>query len=378
MTRIYIIRHAEAEGNLYRRAHGWYDSQITENGKRQIAALEHRFQSIPVDAAYASDLQRTQTTAQAVVRPKGLELRIDPGLREIGMGIYEDRTFGDLCYHHPEEQKLFVACSPEWAPEGGETFQQVCGRVTAALFRAAAAHPGQTVCIFTHGTAIRCLLSALQGKHPVETPELGHCENTGVSCLEVEGDKAEIRFANDASHLPREIATMARQKGSRPQAGLPPLCWFRPLDLDTQAQIYFDARKDAWQSIHGSLASFDGPGFLAEARQQWEADRRAVECVMLEDRVIGVLQLATLRDAEAGVGYVPFVYLLPEYRGKGIGVQLIGQAVCTYRALGRERLRLRCAPDNHPAQRFYKRYGFVKIGQAPGSRVPLDLLEKEI
>ena len=26
MTTIYLIRHAEAEGNLYRRAHGWYNS----------------------------------------------------------------------------------------------------------------------------------------------------------------------------------------------------------------------------------------------------------------------------------------------------------------------------------------------------------------
>ena len=62
----------------------------------------------------------------------------------------------------------------------------------------------------------------------------------------------------------------------------------------------------------------------------------------------------------------------------GPGQQLIGQAVCTYRALGRERLRLRCAPDNLLAQRFYKRYGFVRIGPAPGARVPLDLLEKSI
>ena len=28
MTTIYLIRHAEAEGNLYRRAHGWYLSLI--------------------------------------------------------------------------------------------------------------------------------------------------------------------------------------------------------------------------------------------------------------------------------------------------------------------------------------------------------------
>ena len=39
MTTIYLIRHAEAEGNRYRRAHGWYNSTITDRGYLQIAAL---------------------------------------------------------------------------------------------------------------------------------------------------------------------------------------------------------------------------------------------------------------------------------------------------------------------------------------------------
>ena len=47
-------------------------------------------------------------------------------------------------------------------------------------------------------------------------------------------------------------------------------------------------------------------------------------------------------------------------------------------AMGRRCLRLRCAPDNAPAQRFYRRYGFYCIGEAPGSRAPVDLLEKKI
>ena len=65
MTRIYLIRHAEAEGNLYRRVHGWYDSLVTDNGYRQISALKGRFDNIPIDAEYASELYRTKTTAKA-------------------------------------------------------------------------------------------------------------------------------------------------------------------------------------------------------------------------------------------------------------------------------------------------------------------------
>lgn len=85
MTQIYLIRHAEAEGNLYRRIHGWYNSLITENGYRQIAALADRFRNIKIDAVYASDLFRTMTTARAVYEPKGLPLYTNVGLREVHM-----------------------------------------------------------------------------------------------------------------------------------------------------------------------------------------------------------------------------------------------------------------------------------------------------
>ena len=56
MTTVYFVRHAEAEGNTYRRMHGQYNSLITENGVRQIEALRARFEDIPVDACYAAFL----------------------------------------------------------------------------------------------------------------------------------------------------------------------------------------------------------------------------------------------------------------------------------------------------------------------------------
>lgn len=92
MTTVYFVRHAEAEGNTYRRMHGQYNSLITENGVRQIEALRARFEDIPVDACYASDLYRTCRTAQAVYIPKGLPLHPDravPG--------NERRLLGGMC-----------------------------------------------------------------------------------------------------------------------------------------------------------------------------------------------------------------------------------------------------------------------------------------
>ena len=100
--------------------------------------------------------------------------------------------------------------------------------------------------------------------------------------------------------------------------------------------------------------------------------------VLRGDELAGVLQLDLERHAQEGVGYIPFVYMMPQCRKQGLGVQLIGQAVSVYRPLGRDRLRLRCAPDNRVAQRFYQKYGFVKAGEDQGARVKLDILEKSI
>ena len=82
MTTIYLIRHAEAEGNLYRRAHGWYNSTITDRGYRQIAALAKRFADTKFDAVYSSDRFRTMITALSIYKTHGLPLRIVRALRE--------------------------------------------------------------------------------------------------------------------------------------------------------------------------------------------------------------------------------------------------------------------------------------------------------
>ncbi len=153
MTTVYIVRHAEAEGNLYRRVHGWYNSLITDNGYRQIAALRGRFADIHIDAVDPSDLFRTMTTAKAVYLSHGLELHTDPGLREIELGDMGGQALGRAGAVRRHESIRFTHSSPDFRVEGGETFAQVQARLKGTVLRLAAAHPGQTIALFSHGTA---------------------------------------------------------------------------------------------------------------------------------------------------------------------------------------------------------------------------------
>lgn len=61
MTEIYLIRHAQAEGNLYRMMQGHWDGSVTALGMKQIDALAERFRTV------ACQMRCTQATSTAHV-----------------------------------------------------------------------------------------------------------------------------------------------------------------------------------------------------------------------------------------------------------------------------------------------------------------------
>lgn len=60
MTKIYIVRHCEAMGNIKRLFQGSSDFDITEFGAEQLEYLKIRFKNIPLDKVYTSPLIRAK------------------------------------------------------------------------------------------------------------------------------------------------------------------------------------------------------------------------------------------------------------------------------------------------------------------------------
>ncbi|MBM6869480.1 GNAT family N-acetyltransferase [Pseudoflavonifractor phocaeensis] len=379
MTTLYIVRHAEAEGNIYRRIHGWYDSLITENGYRQIAALRERFLDIPVDAVYSSDLFRTMTTARAVYEPKGLELHTRRNLREISMGCWEDRTWGEVSRFDTESYQRYCACDPAWKNRGGESRDEARKRIYGAVLGLAHAHPGQTVAIFAHGDVIRCLQAEVLHIPAPEMKALPHCDNTGVTCLRVEGDRVEMVFRSDNSHLSPELSTLGRQQWWRKKGdGYDVSFWFRSMLGEEDRGLYESLYTGTWSELYGTTADCPAASLADRAFQTAKRYPETLICGMLNDQPGGLLQLDLEQGAERKAGHVTFLALRADLRKKGIAPQLLGQAISTFRKLGRDKVELLCAQANGPAQRFYRAHGFEKVAQIPGAHGPLDLLEKYI
>ena len=335
MTTIYLIRHAEAEGNLYRIAQGQANSILTDRGWRQVEALSRRFADIHIDAVYSSDLYRTCATASALYRPKGLPLHRCPGLREICVGVWEQKTWGEIAREDPEQLEFFSHQLHRWQVEGAETPAQVRDRVLSAVKTIAAENDGKTVAVFSHGCAIRILLATLQGIPLEELGKTPHGDNTAVSLLQGDGAHLEVLWRDDNSHL-RTPEFLAEESSTRHANALEPGLYFAPARLPEQQALLDQARMET-----GAAAG--------------NPDQPVLVGYLKDGRPVGLVRFDPNREAESNCGWVDLFWIEESCRRKGYGTQLIGQAVMYYRPLGRDRLRT-VGPAELP---FFARRGFA-------------------
>lgn len=347
MTELYLVRHAEAEGNLYRRAQGWYDSLITPRGYRQLAALRERFAEVPLEAVYSSDLFRTQTTARALYEPKHLPLRVLPWLREIGIGVWEDVPWALLAFRYAEQLRCFNMDLSRWTLEGAETGEAVQKRMLAAVKLLAMSHPDAAIAAVSHGSAIRLLLAAVEGLPLSEIGKAPHSDNTAVSLLEIEGDAIRVAYRDDASHLEKDesLSTLRRQSWWKKADGIELGIWYAPAELGA-----------AYLSL---LERSAVPVTAEEANAFFAQDSEALWQVMQGDTPVGALVLDTRRGILRQEGWVAGLGLLPALRGHGYGEQLLGQAIAVYRPQGRQSL---CFAHSEDLRGFWEQCGCVCDG----------------
>lgn len=198
-THIILVRHGQIQANLDKRWHGWTDSPLTAIGRSQAQAAGKRLaaQHQDISAIYASPLQRTRHTAEAIANQLAKPVTLMDDLKEYGLGIWEGETFADL--HKQYDFFENVKKDRHYAPEQGESIQQVYERVAAALGSIAEKHRGEKVLAVSHGAAMALALSHFLDANPYAW-ENYQFNNTSVTELML-GDNAELLSFNCDKHL---------------------------------------------------------------------------------------------------------------------------------------------------------------------------------
>ncbi|MEM9628548.1 MAG: histidine phosphatase family protein [Pseudomonadota bacterium] len=188
--RFYFLRHGQTDHNRLRICQGHTDTPLNASGMAQAEEAAGVLATVRPLSMTASDLTRVRQTAKPVAERLGLDIVIDPDLRERAFGIFEDR---------PIEGQLWSFDDP--SVESIEDF------VDRSLRGFKGALTANDTLVVTHGGLRRVLAGALGLALPYWT---GH-------------NALPLRFTHEASGWKAEALT---------RAGAWPVDGPEPSDLD--------------------------------------------------------------------------------------------------------------------------------------------------
>ncbi len=132
-------------------------------------------------------------------------------------------------------------------------------------------------------------------------------------------------------------------------------------DIDTFVEVYEKAYKGLEEYAYTKrrdirnyfkwLYSRDKDGFMVA-----EVDGRAVGFVACDTNWISMLE-------GEKTGEIHELFVLPEYRNRGIGSTLLLKAIEYAKEKGRTYAELWVGRTNYRARRFYKKFGFAESGE---------------
>ncbi|WP_372570798.1 histidine phosphatase family protein [Ruegeria jejuensis] len=144
MTRLHMVRHGPTHAKTMV---GWSDLPADLSDTAAVARLSAH---LPGGAlVISSDLIRAVDTASAVETGR-TRLPHDEALREIHFGDWELRAFAEIEAEDPERIRAYWEQPGDVRPPNGESWNDVCARVDAAIDRLIAANTGRDLIVVAH------------------------------------------------------------------------------------------------------------------------------------------------------------------------------------------------------------------------------------
>jgi len=188
-TLIDLLRHGEPLGG--RKYRGQMDDPLSEKGwaqmRRKVAG------HAPWQRVISSPLSRCRAFAEELAAGHGLPLHVDERLKEVGFGVWEGKTAGQLNAEDLQQLPRFRADPVNARPAGAEPLEQFYRRVVAALDEIIARHRHEHLLIICHAGVMRMALA-----YVLEIP-LNHAYRIEVASA------ALSRLAFDADASPRLV-----------------------------------------------------------------------------------------------------------------------------------------------------------------------------
>ena len=162
---LYLARHGETDWNAEGRWQGQTDVPLNDRGREQARAIADRLRGARLASIATSDLLRASATAGIVAADLGITVsHVDANLRERRFGCFEGLTREEAAAIFPDAWARYLA-DPGPAPPGGESRDEMLGRLLPAVLDAAA-RLAPPLLVVMHGGAMSALLADHVGAMP--------------------------------------------------------------------------------------------------------------------------------------------------------------------------------------------------------------------
>jgi len=204
--KLYIVRHAESEGNA-QRLHQGRNVSLTQKGFQQAQVLADRFKTIPIDVILSSDLKRARLTAGFIGQVIRKEITYTHLLREIKRPTeIEEKSYEDPHALLIKEQMLQNHNDQKWHFSDEENFYDLKKRIEEFLAYLNL-RKEENVLLVTHAIVIRMIISLIIFSKNLTPEEFLHIyesfkvSNTGITVCEKTNSNWKLVTWNDHAHL---------------------------------------------------------------------------------------------------------------------------------------------------------------------------------
>ncbi len=197
--RLRFVRHAQTEANREHRWWGRGETPLTEEGRRQAAALA--LAAAPLNGIFSSPSSRALDTAAPVAAQQGLEIIIVNDLAEFDFGSWEGLTVDEIRSADRDGfRRIFHDGIDEARGGTGESFADGGSRIARTVDRLAEGSAG-TIGVFTHGGVTRAYVAAMLGIPFVDRDLLPVQRNTAHAEIISSEGTSRLSSYNVAAHL---------------------------------------------------------------------------------------------------------------------------------------------------------------------------------
>ncbi len=205
MLQVYLVRHGETVWNVSRRIQGQSDSALTAKGEQQAHQVGERAKLLGITDVIASDLGRTRRTAEIIADACGCPVKLDPRLRELNMGVLEQRPIDSLTAEEERWRNSLLNGSEHGRIPQGESMAEMAARMHQVLNACLDLPPGRRPLLVSHGMALGVLVSTILGL-PAHAERRLRLRNCSISRVDHQqslwlASGWVVETAGDVSHL---------------------------------------------------------------------------------------------------------------------------------------------------------------------------------